>query len=196
MLKKLALSTLIVVNLMAMHSAEININDVDLEAGVRFDLGQFNTAVEPDTTFIGVRYLNPDKDYSYGDAAPKDYYEVNFLVQRTIKNSAFTVGMGVKLNYINTKNDATFSSLPLQVKGGYELRSVIPIFFSFEGSYAPKVLSFKDAKGYYEYRFGVDFRVIENAEIYLGFRDMETKYDNSNFLKYNRSGYLGFRFRF
>ena len=196
MLKKLTVSTLLATSLMAMHNAEININDVDLEAGINFDLGQFNDAVEPDTTFVGFKYFNPDKDYSDWDVAPKDYFELNFLIQRKIRDTDFTVGLGVKLNYINDIDGQNFSTLPLTLKGGYEIQTTIPIFVNLEATYAPPVLSFQDARGYYGYRLEADFRVIENAEIYAGFRDMETKYDNTSFLKYNRSAFLGFRFRF
>ena len=80
MLKKLGVATLLSANLMAMHNLELNINDVDLEAGVRLDMGQFNDAVEPNTTFIGVKYLKADYDHSDYNS-PNAYMEVNFLMK-------------------------------------------------------------------------------------------------------------------
>ncbi len=181
-------------NLLAMHNAEIDINDADLELGLNLDMGQFNNAVEPNSTFIGFKYLNPDSDYSdFND--PESYYELSLLFQRPVRNTDFFIGLGVKLNYIDTKND-TFNALPLMITGGYNLRTAIPITFNAEVAYAPKVLSFNDAQGYYEYRISADFHVIDNAEVYVGYRDMETKFEGTSFYKYNGAGYVGFRFHF
>lgn len=182
---------------MAMHNLELNINDVDLEAGLKLDMGQFNDAVEPDTTFIGVKYLKPDSDYS-DYSSPNAYTEVSFLMQRRVSDTDLYAGMGVKINYINNDNsDEDFSSIPLSFKLGYNLPTSLPVNFYGEIFYAPKVLSLLDAKGYYEYRVGVDVELIENANIYVGFRDLETKYEsNDKYIKYNRSAYFGFRFEF
>ena len=40
MLKKISLITVCAVSVFAMHNAEININDKDLEIGARLDMGQ------------------------------------------------------------------------------------------------------------------------------------------------------------
>ncbi len=196
MLKKLGLLSIAAASLMAMHEFNININDVDLEAGVKLDMGQFNDAVEPNTTFIGVKFLNADKDYS-DFSSPDAYFEANFLMQREINNSGFFAGIGIKLNYNGSANQ-DFMALPLGLKLGYTLPStVIPIYFSGEAYYAPQVLSMQDAKSYYEYRLNCDIEIIQNALINIGFRDLEFKYDgNSEYIKYNRSGYIGFKFRF
>ena len=196
MLKKLGVATLLGANLMAMHNLELNINDVDLEAGLRLDMGQFNDAVEPNTTFIGVKYLKADNDHSDYDS-PNAYMEVNFLMQRKIKDTGMYAGLGVKLNYINNDGSNDFSSIPLSFKVGYIVPSALPVNVYAEAFYAPKVLSLRKAEGYYEYRLGVDVELIENADVYLGYRDLETKYENfSGYINYNRSAYIGFRFKF
>ena len=200
MLKKLGLLSIATASLFAMHELELNINDVDLETGIKLDMGQFNNAVEPNTTFLGFKYLKSDKDYSdYDD--PDAYLETSFMIQREIKNG-FYAGIGVKLNYISSDEyDTDFMSIPLGIKVGYIYdRFVLPISGSFEVHYAPKVLSLQDAKSYYEYRFNVDVEVIKNGSVNLGFRDLETKYDvsgyDSEYYKYDRSAYIGFKFRF
>jgi len=196
MLKKLGIVSLITANALAMHNLELNINDVDLEAGLKLDMGQFNEAVEPNTTFIGVKYLKADSKHS-DVGSPKAYTEVNFLMQRRIKDTGLYAGLGVKFNYIRDNGYGSFSSIPLSLKVGYGIPSALPINVYGEAFYAPKVLSLQKAEGYYEYRVGVDVELIENADVYLGYRDLETKYENVGaYINYNRSAYIGFRFKF
>ena len=101
MLKKVGLISLLSVSLMSMNSVELNVNDVDLEAGLNLDIGQFNSAVEPDTSFIGVRYLKSDRDYSdFNDS--DSYMEASFMREQAIGENGFYVGIGVKTNYIKS----------------------------------------------------------------------------------------------
>lgn len=51
MLKKISLIALGAVSAFAMHSAEVNINNSDLELSAKLDMGQFNESVKPDTIF-------------------------------------------------------------------------------------------------------------------------------------------------
>lgn len=61
--------------------------------------------------------------------------------------------------------------------------------------YAPSPLSFQDADSYTEYRLEGTVRIIENVEIYAGYRTIDTNYD-MNKINYSDSGYVGFRFIF
>ncbi|MCW8896113.1 MAG: YfaZ family protein [Sulfurimonas sp.] len=192
MLKKFGLIAASAVSVFAMHSAEINVNNSDLELGVKFDVGQFDDAVEPETMFFGAKYINADEkhsDFSNID----DYQELNFLMQREV-DSGFTLGLGVKLNH--TKN---FVSVPLGVEASYKLPANIQIPFYINGSlyYAPEVLSYDNADGFSEFRISLDAEVIENGRVTVGYRSLETDYDNTRrHDKYNSSVYLGFKFAF
>ncbi len=61
--------------------------------------------------------------------------------------------------------------------------------------YAPSPLSFQDADSYTEYRIEATMQIIENVEIYAGYRNIDTNYQDYDFT-YNDAGYLGFRFVF
>ena len=196
MLKKFAFISIIAANAMAMHEFGLNINDVDLEASLKLDMGQFNAAVEPNTTFVGIKYLKPDSDYSDYGGTPASYEEVSFAMQREVNNSGFFAGMGVKLNYID-EDGATFMSIPLSLSGGYSVPNIaVPVYVSAAIHYAPKVLTLKDAKNYLEYRADVDVELIKNGKLNVGFRSIETKYEGGSFIKYNQSAYIGFKFNF
>lgn len=61
--------------------------------------------------------------------------------------------------------------------------------------YAPSPLSFQDAKKYLEYRIEATVQIIENVELYAGYRDIQTDYESGS-LDYDDAAYLGFRFIF
>jgi len=197
MLKKLTLLTLSSVAAFAMHTAEININDSDLELGAKLDMGQFYDTVEPDTVFVGFKFLNADDKHSENDKAGiKPYYEVNFLMQRDIGDKGMSIGLGMKLNYTKAaKSD--FMSIPLGAEFGYKIPASDLIPMSVHGSlyYAPSVLSFSDADSFLEYRLSYDIEVIPNGNITLGYRRIDTNYEAADF-KYNSSWFAGFKFGF
>ena len=193
MLKKLSLITVCAASAFAMHTAEININDKDLEVSGQFDIGQFNDAVEPNTMFVGVKYLNVDAEHSDNDYADLDpYFEASFLMMKEIRKSGFRVGLGGKLNFLNN-----FSSIPLGVEGSYSIaiKNFIPLYLNGALYYAPSVLSFSDADSYFEARASLDAEVIENGKITLGYRKLDTNYEAGDFT-YNQSWFIGFKFSF
>jgi len=206
MLKKLSLIALSAVSAFALHTGEININDTDLELGMKLDMGQFYSSVEPNTTFIGGKFINADESHS-DDAKSGDanstveldpYYEVNFLMMRPVGRSGMSLGMGVKLNYtsVGTKD---FVTMPLGIEFAYTIpaRTLIPMYVTGALYYAPQALAFSDAEDYLEYRISYDIEVIENGRITLGFRNIDTNYDVANGdFNYNSSLYAGFKIGF
>lgn len=65
MLKKIVLFMAVVSTAFAMHIGEINVNDKDVGVNVKFDVGQFNSNVEPDTIYFGARFLNSGRKFTY-----------------------------------------------------------------------------------------------------------------------------------
>ncbi|MBN2816910.1 MAG: hypothetical protein JXQ67_09515 [Campylobacterales bacterium] len=195
MLKKMALIAVCTASAFAMHTGEININDADLEVSAKFDVGQFNQNVEPDTMFIGGKFLKASGDHSSVKGADLDpYFELNFKLQKEINNSGVFLGMGMKLNY--TEN---YSTLPLGLEFAYRIpaKDFVPMYLHGELYYAPGALAFSDAKDYLEYRIGYDIEIIDNGSITLGYRNMDTNYDNSvRDFTYNESWYAGFKIKF
>jgi hypothetical protein len=194
MLKKIILTVMISVSAFAMHVAEVNINDTDLELNAKLDIGQFNENVEPATMFIGARFLSADKIHSSNKNYNNDpYYEMNFLMMRPIRQTGLSFGMGVKFNY--TKD---FSSMPLGLEAEYRLDHprLIPMFLNGSAYYGPKVLSFGSAERFYEYRISYDLELIDNGRITIGYRSMNTNYDDRADYTYNKTFYGGFKFFF
>ena len=177
----------------AMHTGEINVNDTDVEVGAKFDVGQFNHSVAPDTMFFGGKFLNGDKEHSSDRNSTIDpYFELNFLMQRPIGTGGMTLGLGIKFNY--TKE---FASVPLGGEFSYKIpaKKLIPMYLHGSLYYAPNVLAFNDAKDFLEYNLGYDIEVIENGRVTFGYRNLDTNYNAMNFT-YNESWYVGFKIGF
>ena len=191
MLKKITLLAASAAAAFAMNSAGININNDDLELNTNLDIGQFNENVEPETMFVGVRFLDADNSNRVNDDA---LYEVSFLMKREMGQSGLNVGLGVKANY--TKD---YTTLPLGITFEYGLPAVkaIPMALHANVFYAPKVLSFQSAEKYFEYRLEYDAEVIEHGHVIVGYRHITTDYDDGRGdFTYNTSAYVGFNFEF
>jgi len=196
MLKKITLLGASVLSAFAMNTAEININDKDLEIGGTFDVGQFNDAVEPDTMFVGAKFLNADADHSDDEDVDIDpYFEANFLMMQAIADGSMKVGMGVKANF--TKD---FVSIPLGLEFAYKLpvKTFFPMYLNGELYYAPTALAFSDADSFLEYRLSYNLEIMDHGRITLGYRSIDTNYESNKGgdFTYNSCWYVGFKINF
>jgi len=193
MLKKVTLLSASALTAFALNTGEININNKDLEISGQFDVGQFNNAVEPDTMFVGAKFLNAEAEHSDNDQASLDpYFEANFLMMRPIGNQGMKIGMGAKLNF--TKD---FVSLPLGLQFAYKLPvgNLFPMYLNGEIYYAPKALAFDKGDSFLEYRLSYDLEIMKHGYITLGYRSLDTNYESFDFT-YNSYGYIGFKINF
>jgi hypothetical protein len=114
-------------------------------------------------------------------------------MMRPVGKMGLSFGMGVKLNY--TKD---FSSMPLGLEAEYRFKhpKLLPMFLHASAYYGPKVLSFGNGDRFYEYRISYDLELIDNGRITIGYRSLNTNYENSDDYIYNRTFYGGFKFFF
>jgi len=197
MLKKLSVLAFCAVSSFAMHNAEININDTDLELGLNFDMGQFNDAIQPETMFVGMKFLNGDESNADPENVDIDpLYEVNFLSIHAIGNQGMSLGMGVKFEYTQTQTQ-NFSALPLGLEAAYKLplKEFVPMRLHGALYFAPKSLAFSDADNYLEYRIDYNAEIIPHGNLVVGYRHIETNYKAAD-LTFNSSIYFGFKIGF
>ncbi len=194
MLKKLSLIVVSAVSAFAMHNAEININDKDLEIGAKFDLGQFSNTVAPDTTYLGMTYLSGSEDNSNSNI--DGYVEANFLMKQEIDNTGLLFGIGLKANYTQV-NGNKFITVPLGLELGYSFLTRLPVTIGTEFYYAPESLAFAKAENFLEYRFTATLEVIDKGSLVVGYRTIDTNIENRfGSQTYNQSAYFGFKFSF
>lgn len=204
MLKKVGLLSCVAAAAFAFNSANININDKDIGIGGRLDVGQFNYNVQPNTIFIGARYLHGDQSHSSFGSNDNGYYEASFLMLKRVPNTALKLGLGVKLNYTQAKlagGTRDFTSIPLGINADYRLpvRFYFPLYLKGSVYYAPEVLCMSDANSFFAYRIHLDAEVIQNGFIQVGYRSIYTNYKVNSVTyneNYNHSFYAGLRFQF
>jgi hypothetical protein len=181
MLKKIGLLSSAAVMAFAFNSASLNVNDKDIELGGRLDVGQLNYAVQPNTVFIGARYLSGNQSHSSFASNNNSYYEVSFLMLKRVPNTALKLGLGFKLNHTQANiagGTRNFTSIPLGVNANYRLPTnfYVPLFLDGSIYYAPEDLSMSDANNFFAYRIHLDAEVIQNGYVQLGYRSINTNY--------------------
>ncbi len=193
MLKKLALLSTATAVAFAMHTGEININNDDIEVELKFDMGQFNSQLDVDSTYIGLRYIYADNKHDADELV-----ELSYLMRKPLdKMKELRIGIGFKVDY-SSADSQSFLAVPLGVEARYRLPfhlSVVPIYIGAELYYAPSVLSFSDADNYLEFKANVDIEIIDRGLITLGYRHIDTNYEIAD-VKFNHAAFAGFKFIF
>jgi hypothetical protein len=194
MLKKLLLGTLLLSSTAyAMHEFELNINNKDLDLHLSLDMGQFNDTIEPDSFMLKARLMKSDIDNARlpDGQVPDVLGELGFVVQSTSAMApGLMMGMGLKLVYTPLDNQS-ISALPIGVVTDYTLPLdiVIPLHIGGQFYYAPEVLAFERSTRYMEYQANVDVQLMERGLIETPTKDQTNAY-------YNRSYFVGFKFKF
>lgn len=160
-------------------------------SAVEFE-GKFNTApLTSDPAFrnfyIDMNLINDDDTlFGAGVFVENVFYNYHPLMFQVGVRSVFTSHSG-----------DDFIALPILFGFKHKIYSgAIPVgTIGAKLLYAPSPLAFQDADKYVEYRIEATVQIIENVEIYAGYRNIDTDYKQQD-VDYTDSGYLGFRFIF
>lgn len=196
MLKKLLLTLALGTAAFAMHDASINLNNDDLEVKGSLDIGELNRSDFPDMYFLTLGFLNAENENEDTDAL----LEAGFKLRQEVRGvEGLRFGLGFKGTYTEV-GPLKHAAVPLGVELAYTLPigSAIPVILSGSLDYAPSVLSFKDADRYMEKRVELGVQIVEQATIFVGYRKIETDFENNlgGDYTYNDTGYIGFKVRF
>ena len=201
MLKKLLLSTLLLASsTYAMHEFELNVNNKDLDLHLGLDMGQFNDNVEPDSLIIKMRLMKGDQDHA---RLPREQDtnilgELGFVAQASSAMApGLMMGMGIKLAYTPLDSQSIFA-MPIGVVTDYTLPFdiIIPLHIGGQFYYAPEVLAFEQSTSYMEYQANFDVELMERGLLTMGYRGIDTPTKDKGNTYYNRSYFVGFKFKF
>ena len=146
-----------------------------------------NVNVSSDAAQLGYTRALPPEGMEAGAAFMHhndngDIVEANLhLVDRPQPGrDALVLGIGGKAAFIREDpRNATGGALAL----GGKLRWTLPVYnraaIGGQLYFAPSATSVSDIHGYREYALRGEFQVLEDASVYLGYRDIELSYDNA-----------------
>lgn len=207
MLKKLLFATLLLGSTTyAMHEFEFDVNNKDLDLHLGLDMGQFNDSIEPDSFIVEARLMKGDSEharypYKEGTNIEQDTNilgEIGFVAQSSSALApGLMMGMGMKLAYTPLEKQSIFA-MPIGVVSDYTLPFdiVIPLHIGGQFYYAPEVLSFETSTSYMEYQANFDVELMERGLLTMGYRGIDTPTKDKRNTYYNRSFFVGFKFKF
>ena len=190
-MKKILVGSLIATTfLLGNNSVEVNINNDTVEIEADVYLNKYYDVSNDSNYYLTVGHLRTEKDNSITQSLTSAGLKV---LNPFTDDNGISFGLGMKSVYTNQLTK-TFFALPLSVYGKVEFSELI--YLDAEISYAPKVLSFGDAESYIDMKAKVNYKVLENGYIFVGARNIETKYDNDTSAKFDTTAFAGLEIRF
>lgn len=196
MLKKISLVSLILATSLLADGQQafekgsfgLNINQDDVEVEGRGSVSFMTGSPVYSNFFINGNYLNADEKV-YGLGLSVENSPTNY------RNLVFNIGL--KTVFSDYENQ-DFIATPITVgaKARLFLGNIPTTHIGAKFAYAPSPLAYKDAKEYKEYRVEADSNVIENINIYFGYRNIDTDYNSGQTKTVDDSVYGGFKFVF
>ncbi len=194
MFKKLALTSMMLSSiLMSESGVGLNINEQDLEIEGILDSRNLEALQTSSTIFqADVNFLNNNEETKLLGAGLGATNKLNGLEE-------VEVTLGAKFIWAEVANE-NFTALPFMAKVRYSfpplMFNIPPVALEGKLLYAPKVLSFGDSVNYNEFRVSADMEVIESVRIYVGYRNIHTRYVGIKPDLFNTSFYGGLKFSY
>ncbi len=164
----------------------LNVNTDDLEIEGRTSIAF--AASDPDfrNFYVDANFINADETlFGLGffvENSPTNYENISFYI-------------GLRTVFTEHKLGSSFTAIPIMfgAKARMYLGNLPKSNLGLKFAYAPSPLAFQDADSYFEYRVEVDVSIIENINVYLGYRSIDTNYKLLD-ANYNDALYIGFKF--
>ena len=123
-----------------------------------------------------------------GDA----FYGSLFVADNINKQSNLLAGVGGRLYYINTDSpDIKGATVSLGGFINYDIPSITNLSLRGEIYYAPDVLSFDDVEKNLDLSIRIQYRIIEQAWVYLGYRNAEVSPVHGDNRTIDEGGHVG-----
>jgi hypothetical protein len=109
------------------------------------------------------------------------------------EKGSFDISVGGRLAYTSPDDDDLLS---LALGGDVRFSPIERVGFSGNVFYSPKILSFMDSEGYIEYGLRVDYQLLPQAFVYMGYRKLEFDVEDGPTVEYDNSFNIGLKMMF
>ncbi len=113
--------------------------------------------------------------------------------QNWSKQGNFDIGLGGRAVFVDTKPG---NGANIAFGGRVRFSPVQRIGIGGSLFYAPKITSFMDSEGYLEWNLAVDYQLLTQAFVYVGYRKVETDIKNHGTYKVDDNVHVGMRLQF
>ena len=193
MIKKLIAGLLISASLLsATNTVEININNNTLGLEGEYSINEVYSLNNDAKYYLTLAYLSSEDTEGTEDTDRIINIGVK-LMNPYVNDNGISFGMGINALWINNYSK-TFFATPLSVFADYSISEELSIDTNI--AYAPKILSYSSAKNYQELTVKLNYKVIDNGFVYLGYRNIKTKYDDGQAINFDNSLFFGYKVRF
>jgi hypothetical protein len=171
-----------------------------LDLNVSNDSALFRYIVQDrDSSGFGTREVDLGLVYATDDAIV-GMFGAQVVAEAGSRSPGLDAGLGLKLfgasAEVKGQDDANLFALTL----GGQLRFVPPpwprIGVSLQGFFSPDVLTFGDADKFTYLSSALEYRVLPQAMVYLGYRKMRAGIEDSRTVTVESGGHLGFQLEF
>lgn len=191
-MKKIIIGSLLsTMMLYSSNNFELNVNNDTLEVNTDIYLNNHYNVSNGSNYFLTLSYLNTKEE---NNQPSQELSTVGFKVTNPYVNDfGLSLGLGMKTVY-TTADDRVLTAAPISLFVRYELNQLV--YFNLDGSYSPRVLTFLDGENYYDIKFKVNYKILNDGYIFAGARDIVASYTDNQDVKYDRSLFFGFQVRF
>lgn len=168
-------------------SLDLNLNDDAMRLTYEADMSQ------------GMKGLALDAGYYYNDrlnASDADMVHVGLHVtgDNWSQSGVFNIKVGGRLIYTDLD---PFDVMALGLGGEVRFSPVHRLGLGASAYYAPRIASFMDAERYSEYGVKIDYQLLTQAYVYVGYRQINVEVENiSRKVELDDSGHVGLKLVF
>jgi hypothetical protein len=171
-----------------------------LDLNVSNDSALFRYIVrDTDSSGFGTKEVDLGLAYTTDDAIV-GMFGAQVVAEAGSRSPGLDAGLGLKLFGANADLDDQDDMSLFALTLGGQLRFVPPpmprLGFSVQGFFSPDVVTFGDADRFVYLSAAVEYRVLPQAMIYLGYRKMRAGIEDGGTATIESGGHLGFQLEF
>ena len=160
------------------HTLDLNLNN----SAVALD---YSTQIDKSELNVGAGLLHHQDN---GDV----YYGSFFVADNVNKQSGILAGLGGRFYYADDdRSNQSGTALGIGGFVNWDVPSVTNLSLRSDFYYAPDVLAFDELEGYVDFNARVQYRLIEQAWVYVGYRYAEARTEGPGKAKIDEGGHLG-----